>query len=178
MSKPPLPARVTSLVRAITADTWNQLLACVEYAMQNPRGDGKTIRNHGEILQAVVPGRQGVSSVPKKEDLSDSGNPNFKISYVDGVLSCSGGFFSRNGICEYITPQPLAVDRLTDGCVFLYTRIVDGHWTRPELEIGSFFTFYTGLFPIGEVYNGKIVQYDVKLATFLIATECPVNVRM
>lgn len=179
--KPKLPTipRSNLPIEALDPAWVRQLLRCVEYAMEHPKGDGFTILNSTPgILQAVVPGRQGVSSVPKKEDLSDSGNPNFKISYADGVLSCSGGFFSRNGVCEYITPQPLAVDHLTDGCIFLYTRIVDGRWTIPTLVIGGFFTFYTGLFPIGEVYNGKIFQYDVKLATFLIATECPVNVRM
>ena len=120
--KPKLPTipRSNLPIEALDPAWVRQLLRCVEYAMEHPKGDGFTILNSTPgILQAVVPGRQGVSSVPKKEDLSDSGNPNFKLSYADGVLSCSGGFFFPEWRLR-IYNAAAACSRPFDGWVYLF----------------------------------------------------------
>lgn len=53
--KPLLPRKISRNVSQITPASWNALIACLEYAMDHPRGDGATILNGGDgILRAAA----------------------------------------------------------------------------------------------------------------------------
>ena len=45
MPKPYPPQKVGSDIDRIRAQTWNQLIECLVYAMSHPRGDGVTVLN-------------------------------------------------------------------------------------------------------------------------------------
>ena len=41
--KPKVPNKIHSSIKEITPQTWNQLIDCITYAMDHPRGDGHSI---------------------------------------------------------------------------------------------------------------------------------------
>lgn len=57
--KPKLPNRAVKDLNLIRRNSWNGLLECVAYAMEHPRGDGRTILNLGDGNMTARPGRGG-----------------------------------------------------------------------------------------------------------------------
>ena len=124
--KPKLPTipRSNLPIEALDPAWVRQLLRCVEYAMEHPKGDGFTILNSTPgILQAVVPGRQGVSSVPQETyqgdfdiEVTPATTPytfNVKIFSSSPFGSSRAGYVqNRSGqsfhtLPVYICPTPL-----------------------------------------------------------------------
>lgn len=63
MAKPTLPRKVSATIDKITAQTWAQLIDCVAWGMEHPRGDGDTILNtDNSILRVRRQPAAGVAS--------------------------------------------------------------------------------------------------------------------
>ncbi len=81
--KPRLPNRATRDINLVKRDTWNALVDCVAYAMEHPRGDGRTILNLGDgNLQARgggSGGRSGVSGTSGMFSIVEGDDGTFKV---------------------------------------------------------------------------------------------------
>jgi hypothetical protein len=59
--KPSLPRKVTNDIDQISASVWNQLIDCLAYGLDCPKGDNKTIVRQGDYLH-VIRSASGVGS--------------------------------------------------------------------------------------------------------------------
>jgi hypothetical protein len=100
--RPLLPRKIGSAIRTITATTWDQLVDCVAYAMDHPRGDGHHIlydamsgmlklNEHGVI--------GGPSIMEEKEAEVPYTDSAFSVKVNENTLVVNGGWISMNGEC-------------------------------------------------------------------------------
>lgn len=153
MLKPTPPPRAGADITKIAASTWNRLVACLEYAMTHPDGDGRTIRrNRAGRLTALArgggtAGSGGGTAKPEyggafKIALSADGN----YQVIDGRQPDSPYCgMALIGIYSWTVPKT-ALGPLQSGSIYVgWSAILKGMEVRtnsdaiyPQLEIGRF----------------------------------------
>lgn len=125
-----LPQKAQHDVNMIRRDTWNDLIDCVAYAMEHPKGDGHTIRNLGNgLMSASGDGRgEGVRDRPGMFQIVARGGEGGKTVYrvIDGAnLEDS----EKAGIC-HVNNQPFEVAQrefeAPSRTTYIYLKFVPG----------------------------------------------------
>lgn len=131
--KPSLPQTISRDVQCIKAATWNRLLECVAWAMDHPKGDGRSIRNDGAGNLQAVAGRRGSGGGEDDEELLGPfwtridaeknqlvlENGDDEEDPVAGVIRCGISNFS-------ISRQTFG---LKEGVLYVYVRYNDKKYT-------------------------------------------------
>jgi len=87
--RPVLPKKPTRDVDKISASWLLRLMDCIEWAMNHPKGDGKTIYRNGETISTI---RQSVNA-PGNSTTGDSYNGMFKVvKTADNKIKIVDGF--------------------------------------------------------------------------------------
>ena len=97
MPKPYPPKKVSGDIDRIRAQTWNQLIDCLVYAMTHPRGDGITVLNTAaDLLSAAgrggnAPTAAAAAGGPKTYIVTQPPNGGFGVGMVREVKFTDGG---------------------------------------------------------------------------------------
>ena len=118
--RPPPPQKVSSDVDRIRAQTWNQLIECLVYAMAHPRGDGVTVLNTAaDLLSADVrgaaPGGGGTAEYAGYFKLSLANTDGaYTVTIADGATGGNSTAVVNGGTTYSIAPYSEVVtgDRL------------------------------------------------------------------
>lgn len=166
MTKPFMPSRPSGEVSRISAQWLCQLMDCIEYAMDHPRGDGSTILNfEGGILKA-------------EEQTGGSGGDGvtydgpFAVGYDEekSVLKIAKGYYQYNGFEFGVMPESELAPATGTLCLRL-TR--NNGEPSLEYEIGDPDETH---YPIAAITKSgdsvTIVQYYTTTAVFMVARKC------
>jgi hypothetical protein len=176
MSRPLLPRKTSADIKSITPMAWNQLVDCVAYGMDHPRGDGNHILHDGMsgMLKLNTRNTGGVSTAKETSTVVDK-QPNFdavpyyaRYNKTDGKLTVNGGWANLNGRCVEVSGTTLAI------CKGYICVCSEGLVSKPVI---MFATPSASHYPIAYCEQRReswvIIRYPTSMPIFLSTGRCP-----